>query len=556
MTFVLRPPLCAALVLALSTACGGDEGGAKKKPGGAPDGGVPTGLPFDFERPASGTPPTDAENQAFTKAVTGFWKNVDYYRWQTWIAHGLHESYDASMPDYALWWQDTDAVKAGDTVTFRHRGGADNIMIRTPKVLSAAISGYLASGDPIMKQLVISYSKGVVALFLGMHWGNEEPDEFITARAIFTHDHAYTVDGRKIAVDYRPMFGAACTAHDECPGDHTKCPVAAETGIGTREPAATCCEKGFCTIYNWNAHTAPNTSNPHFGSIWVRNMRSQDDVPHMYRVAPLLMRAAEEAPDEDVRAATAEAARYLRGFAKDVVDHGYQIRTKQDGRAFVPLEPNGLAAKDLASFVRFEALAPNGQCNAKLTSALLGTGAAADNDCESGLNEVYEPFAVSTNYYNYAIIRSFHIAAVEAALALRVNDVAEALLAGLADRSDAAMADAKSRAEHSEWDADVAAYLLASATAGLPLTADEAKLVQREYADAATFYEKWDKWDLWDPSVPDGTHGWTPPDDDGTRVYVRPEEMGFLLHYCESPFKNPTTVEIVDCAAVLDPSRW
>ena len=538
---------------------GGSAGAGGSGGSGGSDDSLPTSLPFDFTRPEAGTAPTSSEVSDFTSKITGFWRDIEYFRWQTWHAHGLHESHDPSMPDYALWWQDTDAVKEGDTITFRHRGGADNIMIRTPKVLSQAISGYLATQDPILKQLVIGYSKGIVALFLGMKWGNEEPDEYITARAIFTHNHEYTVDGRKVKVDYDPMYGAACTAHDECPGmaeNHAACPIEAETGVAVGDPAGHCCQYGVCTIWNWNSHTVPNQSNPIYGSIWVRNMRSQDDVPHMYRIAPLLMRAAQDAPDEDVREATAEAAKYLRGFAKDVLDHGYQIRTKQDGVAFVPLESNGQNAKDLASFVRFEAVAPNGQCNAKLATALLAGGTTEGNECESGLSGAYESIATITNYFNYAIIRYFHIAAVHNSITFRQNDAATALMQGLADRFDAALADNANRAAHDEWDADLAATLLAAAAAGLPLTAAEAKLVQDEYSAAVDHYAPWDKWDPWAASVPDGTFDYKPSRNGPSRTYVRPEELGFLMHYCYSPYKNPASVEVVDCDRILDRSKW
>ena len=40
------------------------------------------------------------------------------------------------------------------------------------------------------------------------------------------------------------------------------------------------------------------------------------------------------------------------------------------------------------------------------------------------------------------------------------------------------------------------------------------------------------------------------------RIYVRPEELTFLVQYCASEWKNPATVELVDCDVVLDPTRW
>ncbi len=526
-------------------------GGAGGSAGTAGSTGLPSGLPFDFSRPAAGTAPTAAEIDAFTQKITGFWKQIDYFRWVTWHSHGLHASFDPSMPDYSMWWQDTRATKSGDTITFVHQGGADNIMIRTPKVLTQAVYGYLASGDPLMKEIVIGYSKGIVSLFQGMHWGNEQPDEFITARAIFTHNHSYTTtDGRNVAVDYSPMYGMACSTHDECPGtEHTLCPVDKQIGFSATNSGQWCCQYGACSRFDWNAHTIPNDSNPNFGSIWLRNMRSKDDVPHLFRIYPVLLRVVQDAPDADVREAAQTAADFLSGFGADIVDHDYMIRTKEDGEAFVP-------SQDLADFTRYDAIAPDGECNAKVSAALMSKGNLFDNDCGDGVEDVYESISSSLNFFNYAIIRYFHIAAITNALIQRENAFAEAMLAGLAVRADAMMADDAERMDNSEWDADAAATLLAAGASGLPLTGAEATLVQREYSDAVDFYAPWPNWDLWDSSIPDGDYEYKPSRNDGTRQYIRPEELTYLIEYCASPWKNATGVDVVNCDIVLDPSRW
>jgi len=481
-------------------------------PSSSTDDELPDSLPFELTRPAVGEPPTGEEIEAFTGKITGFWKQVDYFRWCTWHSHGLHSSYDPDMPDYAVWWQDTRAIKEGDTVTFQHVGGADNLMIRTSKVLSNAISGYLASGDPIMRKIAIDYCKGTVALFQGLVFGSEDPVEpYVTARAIFTHNHSYTTDdGRKVAVDYEPYKSER---------------------------------------YDWNAHTVPNPENPFFGSIWVRNMRSKDDLPHMWRVVPLLMRLVQDAEDEEVREAGELALEYLTGFAKDIVDQGYRIRTKESGETYVPDE-------DLASFVLYDEWIPNAECDPKLTAALLAYGEDLDNDCENGISPTYEAAAAAGNYFNYAIVRYFHLTAITAALILRKDRIAERLLDGLVERADAMAADEEERLDHREWDPDMASYLLASASSGLPLPAAAARIVQEQYSAAVDHYQDWPYWDLWHDSVPDDTYEYKPSRDAAEKKHVRPEEMTYLIEYCYSPWKNPAGVELVDCEIVLDPSRW
>ena len=478
--------------------------------------GLPGALPFSFERPAAGTPLTDDEITTFTREVTGFWKDVAYFRWVRMHSHGMDPSFDGGVPDYALWWQDTQAIKEGDTVVFRHTGGADNLALRTAKVLNNTLAGYLMTGDEDMRYLSEQYCKGFAALSLGLEWGQEDPVvKYLQARAIFTLDHSYeTVGGRKVSVDYGPVKNES---------------------------------------YGWNAATIPNPENPHWGDIWVRNQRSKDDVPHMFRSVPMLLRAAEEAPDESVRDAARLALEYLVGFARDIVDSGYQIRTKfQDGVAVVPTMENG-AIKDLASFVLYDFVDPRAECNAKLSSALVGYGATLDNDCGGGSGGLYETIASDGHYFNYAIIRFFHIAAVANALMVGADEPARALLEGLAARADAILHDESlPNRDAGSWWSDTAAFLLAAAAAGLPLTDEEAQLVREQYLLSVAHYRDFAYWDPWDASVPEGPFDYKPE----RGVAVRPTELAYLLEYCYSPFRNPAGARLVDCDVVADQARW
>ena len=125
----------------------------------------------------------------------------------------------------------------------------------------------------------------------------------------------------------------------------------------------------------------------------------------------------------------------------------------------------------------------------------------------------------------------------------------------LAQRADA-MATDPMRAGVPAWDADRAAMLVASAATGLPLTGEEARLVQAQFTAAAGHYRAWPYWDLWSASIPDGTYPYAPAHGNADGEHPEIEELTLFLEYCRSPWRNPATVELVDCAAVNDPSRW
>lgn len=471
---------------------------------------LPDKLPFAFTRPAAGTPPTTAQVSAFTKTMTGFFQQVHYFTWATHLAHGLDASYDPRMPDYALWWGQVDAVKSGDTVTFSHWGTDDNMTIEMSKLFNGVAAGYLATGDPAMHRLVTGFAKGYAAFVMAMHWGDEAPGEYIWARAPFNHNHSYTTwDGLQAAVDYSPIESVA---------------------------------------FDGNANTVPNNTNPYWGSIWVRNIRSQDDIPHIYRTVPWLLRLVQDAPDQDVKDAAAEALVYLEGFTNDVFAHGYTMRSKQWAQVFIP-------PGDLVSYTYYDSLVPHAECNATLATALIALQGTAGNDCGNGVSPIYEGFAEASHYYDEAIIRYFHLAALANALVNRQDDVALALMGGLATRVDSIPTD-PNQAGVMSWNADYAAYLVAAGATGLPLTGAEAQVVEQQFAAAAQLYAAWPDWDLWSPSIPDGTYPYTPDANgpDGTVPSI--QEVTLLFEYCESPWKNPASVDPVDCAQLLNPSSW
>ena len=486
-------------------------------------------LPFVIDRPDAGDPLTDEEVESFTRKITGFYKETAFFDWIWWTAHGLHESYDPEMPDYGLWWQDTQTYKEGDTIRFVHTGGADNLSLRTTKVLNNVIAGYLMTSDMYFGRIVRQYSKGLVALSQGFEWESEEPlVKYLQARAIFTHDHEYTLEGgRKVKVEYGPIK------------ENEK--------------------------YDWNAHTLPNDENPHYGPIWVRTMRSKDDVPHMFRSVPMLKMVAKQGEHEDVRDAAALALEYMEGFARDIVDNGYQIRTKDKaGNTFVPLVESG-AVNDLASFVLFDSIIPNAECSATLSSALVAYGDAQDNDCGEFDHNLYEDIATDVHYFNLAIIRFFHLSAITNALASDKNEIAKTLVDGLVKRADRYMKNPGSIGNDKSFASATAGWLLAAAASGLPLTSAEARYIANEYTASADHYSTFEYWDPWADSVPEGQFDYKPPRDgpqdpeapDGiSRRHVRITEMTFALEYCFSPYRAINGARLLDCDIIADPARW
>ncbi len=482
----------------------------------------PNELPFEFTRPAVGDPLTPEEITTFTQKVTAFYKASYYVQRLQWIGYGMSADNGQGWPDYKLQIGDSTASKLDGVVTISQTGPSDNLMIPTGKLFANIAAAYLVSADEDMRQVLVSHAKGIQALIWGLTFTDNDPEPMLMPRTPFPANHSYTEEGgRETVIDYDPI-------------------------------------KQY--KFDWNGWTIPNEYNPYFGeTTWVRNMRSKDDVPHIYRVVPWLMRLSTDAVDEDVRETAAGALDALTEFARDIVDTGYYIRTKDEwGNTFIPWNIDyPRLVNDLASFEAYTDLLPSAECDPRLASALIAYGEPLGVDCGNGIGWIYEIVASYQHYFNWAIIRYFHVAAAHIALMTENNDVAYDLLEGLARRADDMMAGFGNWEDWPEFEPDQAAYLLAMATVGLPLTNEEARLIRDQFTAAVDWYDDWGYYDPWDPSVPDGTFPQRPSRDIAPdNKTVRWEELIFLLEYCGSPFRNPTSAEVVDCETVLDPALW
>ena len=480
----------------------------------------PRALPFEFTRKADGEPLADAEISTFTSAVTGLWKQVDFFRWVLRTSTGVDAS--TGTDDFLAWYNDVHAVKAGDTVTFKQTGGDHNMWIPGSKMLSTAMNGCILTGDWTVCKVAEQYCKGLTASVKGFVWGDADPAPYLMARAVFPNDHAFTLDEESWQDDGRKKVMEFTAAYKE--------------------------------EFGWNAQTFAWPENPTWGSIWITNMRSKDDVCAISRTSGFLYYAVADAPYPWVQEACQETLETMVGFHKDIVDSGYYIRTKdQEGKAYI------IEDQDLGNYIWYAEVDPLNECPARLAADFMAYDKPLTNDCGTGYGSIFDMIAPAGHYYNYPIVYDYHMAALLGALVHGYDDIAYNLLTGLAERIDTYLdPDSKeSGADHPAWSRDNAILLVKAASLGLPLTANEARLVHQHWTQAVAELSDWPRWDLWDQSVPDGDYdggsGFRPPD---TYEGIPVESIALLLEYCNSPFKNPEGAQFVDCEAMADTTRW
>ena len=477
----------------------------------------PAAMPFAIEREPEGTAPTADEVAAFTQTMKSFYEGVDLFRWAAKHSFGAPEDNADGDPPYMIWWTNTKAVKTGDLVTFTFDSPPDNTTAKVTRLLPAAIGLFLSTGDADARRLALGYMRGLSATYDGMVWADEDPViDYLMARTIFYRSYAYeTVDGEQAYADYEPVrYEEEARRHD-----------------------------------NWH-----NPENPTWGDIYVRNKRSKDDFPYLFRDVPFLARLIRDSDDAEMVEAAIKLYRQIGRMCRDIVDKGYKIYTKgENGEVFLPRTEYGFV-DDFASFTNYDLLFPNAECNPKIAAAYIGYGDDRGNDCRDGDGGLYEMFALHSHYWSTNMLWGFHVSAVSLALTFGDNETARELLEGLAARMDK-LKDHPLAGDYLEWYPDLSALLVVAAANGLPLTDREAQLVIEHYTKAAAYHEDFAYWDLW--SLPDGEYAYLPDrylyDEFGNPIenFIRITEIAHLYEYCYSPLKDPAGAQFIDCDALL-----
>jgi len=491
-----------------------------ESPWGAP------GLPFEFRRPDRGEPLPEEELARFSTGYASFLREIGYFDYLLRHSHGVDPS--TGYRPFAGWWSDVEAVREGALVTFRHQDlheqGGHNVLVPHSKILASALAGSLSLGSASASTLAVRYCQGVTAMMLGMVRDEQDPIRHLMGRNVVTFNHRYTThDGREKAVDYSHWYSP---------------------------------------YSRWNCQRFEYSHNPYWGSVWVTNVRSKDDVGYLFRTVGLMKMAVEQSAVSEVVDACGEALSVLQQFAEDIVEAGYHIRTKdQHGIPFVFSQwekPPGIRqSDDLDNFVTFDPLFPEAECNNKQASHWIAFGQPDGVECGDGGPNLWERISLENNYPNIGFFRAYHLAHLYQALLSQDYALSHQLLMGFVRRMEEDLEyDTTHVAVHRDrWLADMAPALVVAAAQGYPLTSDEVRLIHRYYRRAWEQLASWPHWDLWDPGLADGVYPVSPPRQssiEGEEVlyWVGIADLGTLIEYCWSPWKNPHGRSPVHCDAL------
>ena len=462
----------------------------------SPDG-PPPGLPFDYARPAAGTPVPAAELTAITDTYLDLLAQTRYFDVLDERVVGWPESDPQQRYWYGHWWSGAGFVKEQGDVSLVHGNmGADNPGIPSSLVLESVCLAHRVWPTPKLEHIARRLLRALNAWIFSMQRYASDPAGTLLARVSYPESVTSTDSGRTLVIDYSA----------DRPGVDSYC------------------------LY---VHLP---TNPYWGDIYIKNKRSKDDIGHMLRAIGTL-KDCEGGFDAATRADIDEVRTNYSAWSRRVEDDGWAIATlDQDLNVYIP---------PLDSTMSHFYGAGNAECDAMLAIRLLGRGDPGGFACGNGVN-AFE-YLVLDNPSNGEIIRSFHEAAARNALLWQQDSTARELLGGLAQRMDQAMGWAESGSWPVHMNAERLVKLLVhSANVGVPLTAREVRWIHGQIAAAHTSFVTNAApavYRLYDPTTPDGAYDFTPPGEGIDFTF-----FASLAGTCTATYRNPTTQPLLDCA--------
>lgn len=459
----------------------------------------PAGLPVAFERPDVGEPVDDPALTAATAQYLELLEAVRFFEVLDNRVHGWPRDDPQGRYWFGTWWSGVTIVKQDGAITFRHEDhGADNNGLRTGPLLEGVCYASALWHAPEHEMLARRMMRGFSAWMRATERSVDDPDAPILSRAFYPESIATQDDGRAISIDYslnRPGVDADPSAY---------------------------------------VHVA---ANPDWGDVWIKNKRSKDDIGHMLRAVAQLGSCAPGFAEPDAADDFVELRERYAAWSRKVEDDGWYIATLDaDAELWLPDDL-------LARFVEAE-------CTAKLAIRLLGHFDEGDLECGNGIGPI-DAAIIAANDHNGNILRSFHEAAVNNALLAGRDDLALALLGGVADRIAEGMDGFDGTADPVPHlgGADLVDMMAHGAAAGVPLTSREVRWLHEQIAAAHGSYVDnpalLPSIEVFEATTPDGEYGYEPGA--GGINFV---SLAALLGTCASPCVNPATRPVLDCAMV------
>lgn len=466
---------------------------------------VPPDVPPDagpWVRPEVGEPVTAQELAAVTDQYIDLLKAGRWFELLDERAHGWPEDDPEGGYWYGSWWSGVRILKEGGKVRYLHSAdGADNNGMRTAPMLAGLAFAWSLWGDADHLHLARRIARGFNSWILAMQRTSQPDAGALMTRASYPASATWNWKGREVLIDYSLNR----------PGE----------------------DNGACQYVHL-------PDNPWWGDLYVKNMRSKDDIGHLLLAVALADGVLSDTGDAGMDADWAQLRDLYGQWSRRVEDDGWRIATldkdlalwfPDDDLAYYMMDINGI----------------DPECDIALATRLMGRGDGGTLDCGNGISIVDD--VVSMKPSNGQQLRSYHEAAIALAKARGKPALVDALLPGLALRIDkildAVPGDGSPPFPGNE---DMAELMIMAANVGVPLTWREVRFFHDRVREAHATYlatAAQPGLHVFDESTPDGEYGFDPPSGGIAFRYI-----GAALGACASPFRHPDLKPLLECDKV------
>lgn len=467
----------------------------------AASGPPPSKLPFSYMRPDVGQPVTAAELKTITTKYLELLKETRWFDVVDERVHGWPQSDPAKQYWYGTWWSGVSVIKKGGKVTYLHsKDGADNNGLRTAQLMEGACHATLLWGAAADEALLHKLIRGFSSWILAFEQTSGGPAQTLLSRAAYPKSISSTDGGRALYIDYslnRPGVDNGATSYVHLP------------------------------------------TNPHWGDLYVKNMRSKDDLGPMFRAL-----AQVESCAGRLTAPAAKSMAQMRTLYK-----AWSVQLEQDKWVIATLDKQLKLFFPLDTLARFINVG-GVECSGMLAIRLMGQGTPGTLNCGSGISLPEALGGELIKSGNKQMLRTYHEAATNQALNAGEKTVALDLLKGLAQRLAQNMSAIEAGKQPSNLNTmDFTALILHAASAGVPLTSREVRWVHKRIEEAHSSYRTaamLKHYKVFDPKTPDGTYAYEPI---ASGFFYN--DSALPLGTCASPYRNPAGRPLLDCSQVL-----
>jgi hypothetical protein len=452
------------------------------------------------QRPDRGTPISNEERIKATDDLIAILKGTNYFDYVDSRVHGIPENNSENQFWYGHWWTGVKIIKSNGKISFVHpETGSDNTGIQTAPYLEGACYALSLTKNKKYEYLTRKMIRGMSAWILaGVKYSDDQ--SVLLSRSFYPESSTSIENGREIYIDY----------NNNRPGK-----------------------------FNGVSEYIHNTTNPHFGDIYLKNQRSTDDIGHILRAIVNLDSCKSDFSIE-TRKDYDQLISLYKAWATNVEKNHFIIPTYNLNLEKV-IKYGGIGDYNLYNLGITDPM-----CVEKLAIHLLHKTDSGYLHCGTGVSYLEKLLSKYLKNDAIEILRSHHNAAFLFAKQSLNKRLISDLGRGMQERMNKDFKVLLNNSRSPQFDPkDIPSFLIQAHNAGVAMTSEEMRLIYQKIrlAKSALLSPEYSKiFNVFNDSSPDGEYAF---DTNHPELYFY--SIGTMLGTCTSKYRDSNSRNFLDC---------